>query len=407
MSVFPLAGKYYWHSRFKSSFNAVARITDSFQHAVLRHLLRRCLNIDVVWLFGRPTWDHFHDQVSNGLGRNLRLFQDTLIYHPCCAFMGWLTVEAQRNMVTMFSRTAAHLLNRPVLDFSDEQIQHMIPRRRTLPNLPPSLSTLQNGREVSVVLTDEARDILDEYSFHHASVQQAVGSRISLESAVANGTGHAFGEWTCSNSDCGGTSITRYNSRCGIAISDGKGGMKQCNGMKKMMKGEGGVLIRGAEYGGAQHCLCVGILGESVGCACSGGSGPGRMKGRFILGFDMERFSRTPPGIKSMAVYQSCEKSGAIQKSWVGHGYSGLQDHLRQELATIADGMGGEDIVKRNYPWAVKTRGGVFTRTFTLKPLCSFKASLTDEFMQNPNRDIVVNGHCYRMRPWDLSRGEV
>ena len=140
-------------------YNRVARITDPLQQGVLRHLLERLIKIDVIWNFGRPSWNalgadlqwlqaHFPDRV-------FRQFQTTLLYHPCCVSMGWMNRQAQRDWVQCLSRTAAYLLGMTEIDFTDDELNDLLPRRRSLPEIPPDGDIAfvrdANGRSVSIL----------------------------------------------------------------------------------------------------------------------------------------------------------------------------------------------------------------------------------------------------------------
>lgn len=397
----PKAGPFYWHSRLRTLYRQVARVTDPHQQGVLRHLLERLTNIDVIWNFGRPSWDALGDlQWLQGHfpGRVFHQFQTTLLYHPCCAAMGWMTREAQRNWVSCLSRTAAYLLGMPEIDFSDDELNDLLPRRRRLPELPRDgdIEFVRDANGRSVSLSPGMVDILREYELmerfqefggHHrgASIQ-------SMNAAEQNGTGYAVAEYECNNPNCENTNIVTLGAHCGSCEA----------GRMRLLSTESGDNFEALDYGLASGCdNCVGLLGGA--CVCNCGDEP-RRAGKYIRGIDPNNYraNRDP---KCLLVYVT-DSGGVIQNPGSFKTAGKLVNDMLPTLNQMSGTVAGQNFIRTNYPWAVNFQDTNRTNEFTFRSNPKMAAKLSAEMFRNPNRAIVVGEKHYKMRPWDYSRGE-
>ena len=374
----------------------MARVTDPLQQGILRHLLARLVNVDIIWLFGRPCWDTLGDLrwlQGHFTGRVFRLFQRTLLYHPCCAAMGWLTVQARRDWVSCLSQTAAYLLGRAEINFSDADLNDLLPRRSNL-RLPRvgEVAFLQNGRGESVALSPEMTDFLRASGFEDQFDQlqgHRRGSAIqSMNAAERNGTGHTVGEYQCNNRSCGRTHIVRLNAACGL-----------CNkGLLNLLSTEGGNKFQGLEYGYAQDCDdCVGLVGMSCTCCCGDER---RHAGRFNRGVDPTNYRASRPP-KSLLVYVT-DENGVIQYPGSFKTAGKLVVDMYPALTRMSETVAGQDFIRANYPWALDNR----RNEFIFRDKGEIAKSVANEMKTNPNRAIVIEGKHYKMRPWDYARGE-
>lgn len=295
--------------------------------------------------------------------------------------------------VSCLSQTAAYLLGRPVIDFSDADLNDLLPRRNTL-RLPPDgeVAFLQNARGASVAISPGMIDILREHGFEdqfeELSGSTRSGAVQSMNAAERNGTAHTVAEYQCSNRRCGHIHIVRLGSKCGVCRV----------GKKKLLTTVSGTKFEALEYGYATGCgNCVGILGGNCVCTCQGKP---RHVGTFLRGVDPTDYTANKVP-KCLLVYVT-DENGVIQNPGSFKTAGKLVDDMYPTLTRMSETVAGQDFIRANYPWAVSNKNVEFE--FVSKGY--MEKRLTAEMKTNPNRAIVIEGKHYKMRPWDYERGE-
>eukprot|EP00985_Skeletonema_marinoi_P021491 scaffold13203_cov140-Skeletonema_marinoi.AAC.4 len=363
----PLDGRYDWHSRARRSFVEVAGVTDPLQRAVIQHVLRNCINITHAIIFGRPSYDVLHDG-SWWQARNISILQATILHHPACVLMGWITQEACDNWVNTIGRIVAELLNRPFRGFTSEEANRIIRRRPSYPRLPPDTMTLgayMTGNGYHVALDPDVCDVLVQYgNGEERSSAMHVGSLLSAQAAAERDTLSLFGEYACNS--------------CRV-------------------KNVNGEWIRALDYGlntGGSNNICarrhIGPIGNTCQCYCSGTK---QAAGTFVEGFDRLDYplQDAPPTILS---YQTRISDHGIVASFIGA--KALALHLHPIQVQMIENTSAVE-VKQSYPWAFGSKGALFG-------VATLTKALTREMIESPNRPIIVGESAYKMRPWDLTR---
>lgn len=371
----------------------VAAVTDPLQRAVIQHVLRKCINITHAIIFGRPSYDVLRDG-SWWPAMNVSISQTTILYHPACVLMGWITQEACDNWVNTIGCIVAELLNRPYRRFTSEEANRIIRRRTSFPQLPPATMTLgayMTGNGYHVALDPDLYDVLVQYgNGEERSSAMNNGSLLSARAAADHDTLGLFGEYACNS--CGVVRPIRLGGFCGISRNG-----KECKGKCNQVKNVNGEWIRALDYGlnsGGSNNICagnhIGPVGNSCICSCSGTP---RNAGRYIEGFDRLNYplQAAPPTILS---YQTRKSDHGIVASFSG--VKALALHLHPILVSMIENTSAVE-VKQSYPWAFGRRGA-------LVAVSTFVNTLTREMIENPNRPIIVGESEYKMRPWDLTR---
>ena len=374
----------------------MARVTDPLQVPVLQHILQRCENIDAIIRFGRPTETRlgsleWTDSISQD--RNFHDFQDEdILYHPCTAFMGWMTKEAQIAWVMCFSRTIAHHLGREVIDFSEDRasLQRLLPRRSDFPTLPSNgiVTTVRNAVGQNVFLSPEVQAILMEHQElrQGSTGYQREGSRRSIESAIRNGTQDNTGEFGCNK--CGRIQLVRLNGCCG-----------SCNGRFTQCTTASGTSFRALAYARASNCVdCVGPIGGRCKCRCSGVP---TNAGTFVIGIDPNNY--LPANPPRTIMIQVMDENGVSQDPGSIMGHFNMAEHIRPKLVELSQTVAGRDYLRANLPYALNLHA---VWASFVKQVNELAVGIKAELLANPNRAIVVDGLYYRMCPWDFQRGE-
>lgn len=376
-------------------YNQVARITDPHQQGVLRHLLGRLTNIDVIWNFGRPSEDSLGGGDLQWLqghfpGRLFRRFQTGILYHPCCAAMGWMTREAQRNWVSCLSETAAYLLGMPAPNFSDEDLNDLLPRRPRLPELPEDgeIGFLRDAYGRTISIPEGMAELLREYDLmdRYGQLTNRKGSTRSINRAMQRGTEHTVAEYGCSKRGCDHTSIVRLGAGCACQ-----------HGRLRVLTTKSGHEFDALEYALASGCdNCVGLIGNK--CVCNCGVEP-RNAGDYDRGFDPNNYRANDP--KCLLVY-CFDSDGAIQDPGSFKTAGKLVDDMLPTLRQMSETVAGQNFIQTTYPWAVNQR----RNEFAFINRSDMEKQLKAEMFRNPNRAIVIGEKHYKMRPWDYNRGE-
>jgi len=397
LSPQPQDGRYDWHSRARKSFNDVARVTDPLQRSVIQHVLRNCANITHAIIFGRPSFDKLGDG-SWWRNTSIVLHQATILFHPACVLMGWMTQEARDNWVNVIGGIVADLLGRPHRQFTSDEANSIIRIRSTIPQLPrlPAGNMMfgdwLNAYGNSVPLDPETYSALLPYvNGDERSANMHWGTVNSAQAAAFNGTLNALGEYTCNK--CYTCHTTRLGSGCGRSING-----KECKGICRLVKNVSDEYVQALFYAlnsGGRNNQCVGghigLIGTQCVCSCSGTKVPA---GPYIQGFDPYHYPLTSPPPTILA-YQTRTSDNAIENTYIG--VKALGRHLHPILEQMIDDTSAFH-VRQSYPWAFGSMGGFLS-------LQRFRQSLAQEMIANPNRPIIIDESAYKMRPWDLTRG--
>jgi hypothetical protein len=169
------------------------------------------------------------------------------------------------------------------IDFTDDELNDLLPRRRSLPEIPPDgdIAFVRDANGRSVSLSPGMVDILREYELmdRYGELPNRRGSTRSMNVAEQNGTAYTVAEYGCSRPGCQHTSIVRLGAQCGV-----------CNGgTLRVLTTESGHNFDALEYAYAANCdHCVGLLG--LPCTCNCGVEP-RYAGYYNRGVDPNNYT--------------------------------------------------------------------------------------------------------------------